>query len=118
MTALDDLPWFAESTIWECARVGDRLKIWRARPAVLPCTKTLEVHARKGTYYMHLVHKRTLATEWTMCHVEPLVAQCLVNHYEEEANERLNVSGHRADVRGALRTRTAAGTTTRNDSGL
>jgi hypothetical protein len=101
MTALDDLPWFDESTIWECARVGNCLRIWRARPGIKPDAPTLLHHARKGTYYMQLVHEVTRSTEWTMCHVEPLLAQCLVNHYEEEHNERHHVSGHRADVRGA-----------------
>jgi hypothetical protein len=107
MTALDDLPWYNESSIWQHVRVG-RLQVWCARPEVKPEAPTLGKHARKGTYYIRLEHKATLGTEWTMCHVEPLVAQCMVNHYEEEANERLNVSGHRANLVGALRTRTTA----------
>jgi hypothetical protein len=78
MTALDDLTWWNESAVWATCKVG-RLQLWKRRHDKQPPVQ--RNYAAYGNYYVVLKHKHTGQPEaiWDNC--EPLLTQCLVNHY-------------------------------------
>jgi hypothetical protein len=81
--ALDTLTWWDESNVWSTVKVG-RLQLWKRRT---PGVAHIDKFATYGNYYVVLKHKHTGQPEviWDNC--EPLLAQCLVNHYGAEDGE-------------------------------